>query len=758
MEKRGLSDVISAVLLILIVLVSISIIWLFLKPVINQVLGDSGSGNSGTESGEIGKFTSCLKLDLTLTNCNLEDSGIYKVRVERGIGLFDIKEIKFKFKTINTEFILTNNTDFPDEFGSENYYFNLLKYTDEEIMNVEVAAILSNGNACDFSGKYSCFEFIPSGGNGGGGEQICGDGRIEGSEECEGTPGKTCQYFGHEGGVLLCTDCKFDESQCTPGGGGQISDLDYLLDVDVEVITKTDGKKSFTADYNDNGNIKRLRDIYSDEKFFENNGLVEVTYDIVEQIGGVDVVYTVYNPTGSDQEIPDFRIDGILISSNVNDNLQYLKAKSSIGFQDITLLGTNYIDSYYPSNYYSPVVINRDTYYTAGSALEYPYLIYKQNVRTTLSVITNLNSPMYGTWSHRYRDFATDNGAPALIGASQTLQYNVSLRFSDRRNWIFTLYPYKKYFESLYGTTSGNILDRDRTPMLGIQMGDSQLAGSGNLRGYKGISGGVGRIDNLGWQPFTDWFISTASAKHYTRVLIWTPGGVYDQNKVNNFPPQFMSDWLPLVSSTDSELRRYADENIKLGFWWGRSTQIPEPVQWNAPTLLDAVYSNPVHVAFLTNELNLAVGRGAKFIGLDEFTHMPVYQKYGWIDDMENTIAPGVVFSHESTGPDILHRKIANHAVPSVWGDINAPDLLSWYLNPRSEIYVLGAGVYNNLAFMQEMSKWGYTPNPKDTLTIDANEINQPLIKCFDGIDNDNDGKTDIYDLDCIDETGTSES
>ncbi|PIQ78651.1 MAG: hypothetical protein COV79_05165, partial [Parcubacteria group bacterium CG11_big_fil_rev_8_21_14_0_20_41_14] len=175
-----------------------------------------------------------------------------------------------------------------------------------------------------------------------------------------------------------------------------------------------------------------------------------------------------------------------------------------------------------------------------------------------------------------------------------------------------------------------------------------------------------------------------------------------------NYPPQFMSDWLPYVAGTDGNFTKYAQNGIELGFWWGRSNEIPVPVQWNPSNLENADYENPAHITFLTNELEIAEQRGARMIGLDAFTQMPVYQRVLWIDDMKRN-APNMVFTHESTGPDIMHRKLANHADPATWGDINAPDLLAWYLNPDSEIYVLGRGAYNNLAFMQEMSKWGFT-------------------------------------------------
>jgi len=47
-------------------------------------------------------------------------------------------------------------------------------------------------------------------------QQTCGNGVIEGSEECEGTnfKGKTCAQYGFNSGNLVCNNCKISTSQC----------------------------------------------------------------------------------------------------------------------------------------------------------------------------------------------------------------------------------------------------------------------------------------------------------------------------------------------------------------------------------------------------------------------------------------------------------------------------------------------------------------------------------------------------------------
>ena len=51
---------------------------------------------------------------------------------------------------------------------------------------------------------------------------VCGDGMIEGMEECEGADldGQTCMTLGFSGGTLACANCQFDKTQCTSEGCG----------------------------------------------------------------------------------------------------------------------------------------------------------------------------------------------------------------------------------------------------------------------------------------------------------------------------------------------------------------------------------------------------------------------------------------------------------------------------------------------------------------------------------------------------------
>lgn len=698
MQKRGLSNVVVAVLIVLISLVAISTLWVFVGTTIIGIFG--GEENDG----EISKAVACFDKDVKITECGKIEDDLYKISVKRGPGDFVLDEVIIKLVDgERREGIFLNSTNVPGEFGSVSYYLNVSGLGLQEITESSLALKIE-GDICGFSTKFLCSE---SGAQGFGGGNGTGE---------------------------------INESNLT-------SDLDYLLNVSIMILQKQDGTKTFVATYNG----RTLRSNFSDETFYldRSGGNLQITYNIVERFGGVDVEYSVFNPTSSPQKVPDFRIDGIKILNTTSDEVYYLKAKSSAGMQRVDFSGANYIDKYYPSDYYSPVIVMSDKDYSAGSAIQYPYMEYKQNIRSTITIITNTQSPRFGTWSYRYRDIINaNNSVDSVVPAGQTYTYNVTLRFAPKNNWPFTLYPYKKYFEGLYGVDSKNVSDRNREPVRGIQLGDGSLAIGGNPRGYRPVNG-YGRIDRLGWGPFTDWFIQNSSGLGYTRVLIWTPGGVYVQPNPNNFPPQFMSDWVINATNSDGNFTKYAQNNLELGFWWGRSTEIPAPVQWDPPTLLNISYANQTQMDFLRNELDIAVFRGAKMIGLDKFTQMPVYERTSWIDEMKSRTQNQVAFLHESSGPDILHRKMPNYADPSNFGNIRSPDLLAWYLNPGSDIYVQGSGTYNSREFMKNMSKFGYTPLPKDSY-VDAFSIRDNLIGCFDGIDNNEDGRTDYYDCGCL--------
>jgi hypothetical protein len=126
LRKKGLAEIITVILIILLSLAAIAIIWQVIKPVILKT------------SSQISLV--CLNMDLQVTSANCtsaefgDEDTIWKIRVERGVGEGDIKSIKFSFSSDEeTKTIDWNRFDtdadgeavrMPDELDVILYKFN----------------------------------------------------------------------------------------------------------------------------------------------------------------------------------------------------------------------------------------------------------------------------------------------------------------------------------------------------------------------------------------------------------------------------------------------------------------------------------------------------------------------------------------------------------------------------------------------------------------------------------------------------------
>jgi len=81
-NKRGLSGVVTTVIIILLVLAAVAIIWAAIRPAIQ----------SGAE--QIGPQTQCFNLELEVTNCEVDSNGNLLVTVSRGGDSMDLSEIR----------------------------------------------------------------------------------------------------------------------------------------------------------------------------------------------------------------------------------------------------------------------------------------------------------------------------------------------------------------------------------------------------------------------------------------------------------------------------------------------------------------------------------------------------------------------------------------------------------------------------------------------------------------------------------------
>ena len=560
-------------------------------------------------------------------------------------------------------------------------------------------------------------------------------------------------------------------SQCLgsyPNNSDQIystNDQDYLYqDLIINIFDMENGKPSFTINRFDG---KILRESFPNDKFFtdKSDGNLIINYEIEPKVGGVDIVYTVYNPTNTVQEIPQFEISGF--HQAFNGEICRLNPKDSGTMEPINLENDSF--GYIYPGVYSPVIVLHDEEDALGTSIQFPLLEYKHDVNMVLKKITE--GAQAGTWRHIYRKGNSYSYIPVHNSEEDTWEYRITVRFAEKRNWLLTLHPYKDFFNNIYEEFSVDS-PPDLRPI--YRRNVSSKGDFHEIENPRGYNDNLEiHIPEIGWQNFILDVLQDMNTRGYERFVLWNPSGTYQNDNGCNFPPQFM-DFLPHLAGeeeggNDFYFNVFEPSGINLGFWWGRSAQIPfgyDGNGWNPAGCVDASYQNQGNLNFLNGQLDQALARGAKTLGLDHFTNMPPWDKFLWVEDMMNRASnqgTDILLVHEDSGADFFHSKMANWYNPDRWNRPVqfGPDLLSRYLNGPSEIWVIFKtdNFPYNQEIMQTHIRWGFTPVPTSNLdAFDILSLDYTLVQCFDGIDNDNDGVTDFpYDLDCLSATDESE-
>ncbi len=147
MNKRGLSDVVTTVLIILLVLAAVAIIWAFIRPAItrsvSQVTGD------------------CITLNLKPISCINSGTG---VQVHRDNGKANLKELVliYKLPSGDEQRIVVNNTNdngvgLPQELETKTYDVDTAALIDTPVSMKIAGKIGVEGNpelkTCDSSGE-----------------------------------------------------------------------------------------------------------------------------------------------------------------------------------------------------------------------------------------------------------------------------------------------------------------------------------------------------------------------------------------------------------------------------------------------------------------------------------------------------------------------------------------------------------------------------------------------------------------------------
>ena len=548
------------------------------------------------------------------------------------------------------------------------------------------------------------------------------------------------------------------------------SDTDKLYQNGKDIKVEIFKNKSFKVTRED-GTILRLPTTY--EQFYsdKSNNKLEIDYKIIEKIGGVDIEYSIKNPTSNPQNIPDLTVDGFIFEQTKKDkslhvlntfNFQYMHKRA---FSELEFLRYHYFDvnggnHVYPE-VYSPVIVAHDSSYSVGSSLNLSYI--KDRIEPHMRIYQLHN----GLWRYSYNDIDNRRLLP-----SEQLELTLSLRFSKPENWLYTLYPYKKHFNALYGAQK-NITPKDLRPISGFMLSFDSVAYENyleckdkekacdsnpeniikyNLYGYNyyirpdlyGLNGSNKDQKN---QKFLDTYIKKLQKSGFKRTMIWASSGQYwrcpkpkikkDDGVVactTNYPTQFMSAPAQKVKDSLDSLTQFQKADISLGLWWGRAGQVPSPLTWNPQDVIPFDMKNPSHTSFYKKELQLAKDINVNEIGLDAFPNMRPESQLPWLQEMKK-FAPSMKFYNEGSVCDFLHTQISAFLQPqNRWlshgkGPIKERALLMDYLNPNAEVIVYYPNKSPTLKQLQQLIDWGYTaliianPNIFEIPLMDVNRL-----------------------------------
>jgi hypothetical protein len=513
-----------------------------------------------------------------------------------------------------------------------------------------------------------------------------------------------------------------------------------------------------------------LRKPLKDEQYFVNstNSAVKVLHQLVKKDGGVDILYVLYNPSDTLEDIPDFTVDGLNFNSKNSLNIlntlnfQYMHKRK---FNEQNFKQHRYFDvaadaHVYPE-LYSPVIVAHDDNFAVGASLNFNY--QKDELSPNMRIYQLQN----GLWRYSFDDIVNRKLHP-----KEVLKLTLSIRFSKTKNWLFTLYPYKNHFNKLYDKTK-NIVKKDTNIISGILLSygsaayenylecqkkeidcktDNANISKYNLFGYNyylrpdlfGLDGENNKFNN---QKFITTYINKLKKAGYKRAMIWGITGQYwhcPEKKVSNndgfiecttnYPPQFMSAESYKVRQSIPNLKKFKKAGIDLGLWWGRAGQLPKPFIWNPDDVIPFNINNFGYIKFYQDQLKLAKAVDVKEIGLDAFSNMDTKSQLPWLIKMKK-IAPNVKFYNEGSVCDFLHTQTSAFIQPqNPWvshdkGPIKTKALLAQYLNPDAEIIVYYPESTPSKKELKRLINWGYTPlilshpNIFEHQLLDINEL-----------------------------------
>ncbi|TVQ32392.1 MAG: hypothetical protein EA376_05855 [Phycisphaeraceae bacterium] len=374
---------------------------------------------------------------------------------------------------------------------------------------------------------------------------------------------------------------------------------------------------------------------------------------------GFDLVYSYHNSSSTPKALGAVEVGVLTLGQQITYQDFRFDGKPAVGD---TRQPRAYSAWTYPNRWYSPVFVMRNDDIAVGVSLQYPMLEYKHQVRTEMWSPGGGSSVGEGGrgWAVQFRfdNFGNENPGSRIrdesfLAPGERRTYVVSVRVTrNPEEWVRTLLPYRDYFRSLYG---GVRYSRDPRPVLGVTVAGAWRASADNKFGFAGPN--RFRPDLHGWKPWVD-NIFNEIQNGPERLMLWAPSGVYHENRENNFPFQFTSNWMTSASegamlrNAPQQLRRFSQAGVELGLWWGRSSEYMD--QWDTPHAERIEMDNSEHMDAVLRELDLAVQAGATVIGLDAVFKSALWEVYERIEMMQER-HPHVRFVTEGRSADLFH-------------------------------------------------------------------------------------------------------
>lgn len=408
---------------------------------------------------------------------------------------------------------------------------------------------------------------------------------------------------------------------------------------------------------------------------------------------GFNVHFTFVNNTTRRASLGEIYVPGIRFGRSIQSQDFKIDAKPvTIDHGNRNFAGGGH---YYPETSYAPAAVIFADGYTIGASLHYAILDYKHRV------FIRMESPG-GHYIHPARNWQILFRMNPLIpqglyseegemAPGETRRYTLSVRILKQatgqhaNEWLRTLEPYRRFFHSMYGNVR---YQRDPRPMLGCTMAATVHLKPDNKLGFNPYY--RFRADRYGFGPWVE-MLNQARASGWERATLWAPSGLFYVNHVWNYPFQFTSHWkmYPAMAQSMRELKGLASRGFDLGLWWGRSGEVMKKWDTSQTELLDP--DNAEHRRLAIKELDGAAEAGATFVGLDTFTHIPLWEAYPWLLEMQSR-HPQIRFVVEPIACDLLHSIAASYMLgttspETVAARISTPHKLADFLNPGHETW-----------------------------------------------------------------------